>query len=105
MNILGCPVKISSQRTIYFPVTYLHYYRINAYDQLVRQQYEHYFLFRPYCEQPLMEDEVLVRLHAGNTHLPDKWLIDNQLKPGKDYLYLIGIDDGFVVSASAKITL
>ena len=106
MNILGCPIKITSVKSIYFPITYLQTYNIDVFgDCLIRQQFETYFIFRPYCKRELLLNEVIVKLRAGNTYLPDQWLVDNHLVPGKDNLYLIGIDDGFVVSVSTKISL
>ena len=106
MNVLGCPVKITSARSIYFPVTYLHAYNIDIYgDHLIRQQFGSYFIFRPYCERDLLPNETLIKLRAGNTYLPAKWLIDNHLTPGKDSLYLLGVDNGFLVSATAQISL
>lgn len=106
MNILGCPVKISSMKSIYFPINYLHAYHIDIKnDFLIRQQFESYFIFRPYCKRELLQNEVIVTLRAGNTYLPVKWLVSNHLTPGKDSLYLVGIDDGFVVSAATQISL
>jgi len=106
MNILGCPVKISSGKSIYFPVNYLHTYNIDIYvDCMIRQQFETYFIFRPYCERELLPNETVIKLRAGNTYLPEKWLIDNHLTPGKDSLYLVGVDNGLVVSVAAQISL
>jgi hypothetical protein len=106
MNILGCPVKISSGKSIYFPVNYFHTYHIGIHvDCMIRQQFETYFIFRPYCERELLPNEIIVKIRAGSTYLPEQWLIDNHLTPGKDNLYLVGIDNGFLLSATARISL
>lgn len=106
MNVLGLPVKVSSQKSIYFPVNYLHVYGIDIYyDYLIRQQFEHYFIFLPYCKRPLLQNEVIIKLRAGNTYLPEQWLAENKVVPGQDSLYLVGVDDGLLISATQRIRL
>jgi len=106
MKILGLPVKISSQKFIYIPANYLQVYGIDRYcDCLIRQEHKTYFLFLPYERRPLLQNEVVVNLRAGATYLPEQWLIANQLTPGKDSLYLVGANDGLLISIHNPIDL
>ena len=106
MNIWGCPLKITSQNTICFPANYLHVYDIDIFgDYLIRQQFENFLVFYQYCKRELLPNESIVKLRAASTYLPEQWIVDNHLVPGKDSLYLVGIDNGFVVSATAQISL
>ena len=106
MNILGCPIKLSSQNAIYFPPNYMHVYHIDqCVDVMIRQQFDHHFIFRPYIKRELRPNEKIVHIRACVTYLPPEWIEANGLVSGIDSLYLIGIDDGFVVSATEKIML
>ena len=106
MNVLGLPVKLSSQRTIYFPLNYMHAFGIDIYcDCLIRRQFEHHLIFFSYCKRQLQQNEIIVNLRAGNTYIPNQWISDNQLTPGKDFLYLIGMDDGLLVSVTPRMVL
>jgi len=106
MKILGLPVKISSQKFIYIPVNYLQVYGIDRYcDCLIRKEYKDRFIFLPYEKRPLQQNENVVNLRAGATYLPEQWLMDNQLTPGRDNVYLIGANDGLLISASEEVKL
>ena len=106
MKVLGVPVKISSQKSIYIPANFLQVYGIDRYsDCLIRQEFSNHFIFLPYEKRPLLENETVVNLRAGATYLPERWIIDNQLTPGKDSLYLIGANDALWVSANEAIKL
>lgn len=106
MYILGIPVKISSQKSVYFPVNYLHFYGFDRYyDYLIREQLERGFLFLPYCKRILLQNEAIVTLRASNTYLPEQWINDNHLIAGQDSLYLVGIDNGLLISTTQKIEI
>lgn len=104
MNILGCPVKVGINSSIYFPVNYLHVYGIDMYyDLLIRQQFESCFIFRPFEKRLLKQNETIEKVRGGNVFLPKHWLTENKLKPGDSYMYLIGIDDGLLISSVPRI--
>lgn len=106
MKILGLPVKISSQKSIYIPANYLQVYGIDRYcDCLIRQEYKTCFIFLPYEKRQLLENEVVVNLRAGATYLPEQWLTNNRLTPGRDSVYLVGAGDGLMISSSEEIKL
>jgi hypothetical protein len=106
MKILGVPVKISSQKSIYIPANFLQVYGIDRYlDCLIRQEFRNRFIFLRYEKRPLLENETVVSIRAGATYLPEQWIADNQLTPGKDSLYLVGANEGLLVSASEEIRL
>lgn len=106
MNILGCPLKLSSQNAIYFPLNYMRIYKLDSYlDVMIRQQFYHHFIYRPYCKRKLLQNEKVVHIRACVTYIPPEWIAANSLVPGKDCLYLIGIENGFIVSATEKIQL
>lgn len=106
MNVLGVPIKLSAQRTIYFPQNYLHAYGIDIYcDCLIRRQHEHHLIFLPYCKRLLQQNEVIVNLRAGSTYITEQWISNNHLMPGKDFLYLVGVNEGLLVSVTPRIWL
>lgn len=100
---MGLPVKISSQCSIYIPITYMLAVGIDRYyDSLIRRQLDHQFIFYPYSNRPLLQNEVIVNLRAGATYLPKQWVTENGLVPGQDNLYMIGIDGGLLLSVEKK---
>ena len=104
MIILGCPLKISSQKTIYFPKLYLEYFKIDTRNDIViRENHSDYFIYRPYSERLLADNEQKSIIRACSTYIPVEFLHQNRLVPGQDSLYLIGIDHGMKVSTNRKI--
>lgn len=104
MIILGCPLKISSQKTIYFPKLYLEYFKIDTRNDIViRENHADYFIYRPHTERLLADNEQKAIIRACSTYIPVEFLHQNQLVPGQDFLYLIGIDHGLKVSTNKQI--
>jgi len=104
VRILGSPLKISSLSVIYFPRLYLEHFGIDTRrDITIRENHEDYFIYRPYTERPLADNEEKVVVRACSAYVPAEFVHRNQLVPGKDSLYLIGIGDGLKVSVSKQV--
>jgi hypothetical protein len=104
MRILGCPLKISRYRWIYFPRLYLESFGIDTKDAtVIRENHDDYFIYRPFAERPLSPNEELVIIRNCSTYIPSSFLLRNQLTPWNDELYLAGLDDGLKVCAKKKV--
>lgn len=107
VNIWGCPLKMTSQNAIHIPINYLHDYELDLYSKnsMIVQQYDTYYVFKPFYKRDLLQNEFLITIRGSNICIPLQWVISNSIIPGKDYLYLIGIDDSLVVSATKEISI
>lgn len=104
MYLFGVPVKISAQGAIYIPVNYMIAIGIDRYyDYLIRRELDRQFIYCPYQKRPLLQNEVIVNLRAGVTYLPVHWLNASGLIPGRDSLYMVGVDDGLLCSVTKRI--
>jgi len=104
MRILGSPLKISSMKSIYFPKLYLEQFGIDTRnDVVIRESHEDYFIYRPYMQRPLADNEEKIVIRACSTYIPADFIHRNQLVSGQDSLYLIGIGDGLKVSVSKQV--
>lgn len=98
-TVSSCPLKISRHRGIYFPKLYLEYYGIDTRDAtVIRENHDDYFIYRPYSSRPLASNEEYVHFRVCSTRIPSSFLYRNHLKPWDDELYLIGLEDGLLVS-------
>ena len=104
MRIIGCPLKISRYKYIYFPRFYLECFGIDTQDAVViRENHEDYFIYRQFSERPLTTNEEVVSIRACSTYIPSNFLHRNGLTPWLDELYLVGLDDGLKVSVKKQM--
>ena len=104
MRIIGCPLKISRYKRIYFPRLYLERFGINTQDAVViRENHEDYFIYRPFSERSLDVNEEIAQIRACSTYIPSSFLHLNGLTPWLDELYLVGLDDGLKVSVKKQV--
>ncbi len=101
MNIIGCPLKISRNKKIYFPRLYLINYGIDTHDAtVIRENHDDHYIYRPFKPRPLAENEELVGIRVCSTYIPSSFLNRNHLTPWDDELYLVGLEDGLLVRVS-----
>ncbi|TQI66283.1 hypothetical protein [Clostridium sp. KNHs216] len=100
MNILGCPLKISATKQIYFPRLYIQHFGISPDKSVtvIRENHKDYFVYRIDVGHDLHENETRVVIRNGFTTIPTKFIRSNGLEPGKDNLFLLGIENGLKVS-------
>jgi hypothetical protein len=104
VKIIGCPLKISRYKYIYFPRLYLERFGIETKDAVaIRENHEDYFVYRPFSDRPLNPNEEIVLIRACSTYIPSSFLHRNGLTPWFDELYLVGIDDGLKVSVNKQV--
>ncbi|MGX8700928.1 hypothetical protein [Caproiciproducens sp.] len=100
MNVLGCPLKISAMKEIYFPRLYIQHFGISP-DRpvaVIRENHDDYYIFRNDDGRELLENEIRVTVRKGFASIPAEFLRRNGLTPGVDSLYLLGVEDGLKVS-------
>lgn len=95
-KILGVPVKICADYSIYVPKTFWHYYGISTNDQVIREEITNKVIFRCPWPRQLLPSEKLLRVHQGKVHIRPEWLIRHSLSVG-DEVWLIGMRDGLVI--------
>ena len=105
MNILGCPLKISAMKEIYFPRLYIQRFGISPDGPVtvIRENHDDYYVFRNDDGRELVENETRVTIRRGFTSISTEFLKRNGLKPGVDSLYLLGVEDGLKVSVKKDI--
>ena len=101
LTILGCPLKISAMKEIYFPRLYIQHFGISPDGPVtvIRENHDDYYIYRNDDGRELFENEIRVTVRKGFTSIPAEFLRRNELKPGEDSLYLLGVEDGLKVSA------
>ena len=101
MNILGCPLKISAMKEIYFPRLYIQRFGISPDGPVtvIRESHANYYIYSNDSDRELLENEIRVTIRKGFAAIPADFLRRNGLKPGVDSLYLLGAEDGLRVSA------
>ena len=105
LNILGCPLKISAMKQIYFPRLYIQHFGISP-DEVVtviRENHENHYIYRFDDGRDSLDNEIHVTIRKGFTSIPAEFLRRNGLKPGVDSLYLLGVEDGLKVSVKKDI--
>jgi len=104
VRILGCPLKISRYKYIYFPRLYLVRFGIDIQNaEAIRENNDDYLIFRPFSDRPLAANEEIALIRAGSTYIPSSFLNRNQLTPWIDELYLVGLDDGLKISVKKQV--
>jgi hypothetical protein len=100
LNILGCPLKISAMKEIYFPRLYILHFGISPDEPVtvIRENHADYYIYRNDYGRELLENEIRVTIRKGFASIPADFLRRNGLKPGVDSLYLLGVEDGLKVS-------
>ena len=100
LNILGCPLKISAMKEIYFPRLYIQHFGISPDGPVtvIRENHYDYYIYRNDDGRELLANEIRVTVRKGFTSIPAEFLRKNGLKPGVDSLYLLGVEDGLRVS-------
>lgn len=100
LNILGCPLKISAMKQIYFPRLYIQHFGISPDEPVtvIRENHDDYYIYRSDDGRELLENETRVTIRRGFTSISAEFLKRNGLKAGEDSLYLLGIENGLKVS-------
>lgn len=100
-KIIGLPLKINRNHSIYIPFEYLRYYDISEKcDKFALETSAHSLFYRPLRAQP-MPGIKIKPIRAGLTQLPAAWMHQNNLSVG-DYVHLLGKADGLLVYVSHK---
>lgn len=97
-KIIGLPLKIFSNRSIYIPFEYLRYYGISEKkDRLLLEIRDSSLFYQPYKNEPGNELCGSTRaIKSGLTSLPVSWLRQNKLAAG-DRVFLLGTTDGLLL--------
>ena len=106
MRIIGCPLKISRYKRIYFPRLYLERFGISTQDAtVIRENHEEYFIYRPFSDRLLESNEEIVQIRACSTYIPSSFMHRNGLTPWQSFLYLVGIDNELFVSSKNPLEI
>lgn len=100
-SLIGLPLKINRNHSIYIPFEYLRYYDISEqHDKLSLEISVHSIFYRPLRNKP-MPGTKIKPIRTGLTQLPAAWMHQNNLSAG-DYVHLLGKTDGLLVYANPK---
>ena len=95
-RILGIPLKIAVDNSIYIPRSFLLYYGIPVNGTVIREELPDRLLFRALQRSELRPSEKLLRVYQGHVHLRPAWMSAHQLSAG-DRVWLIGTEEGLVL--------
>lgn len=102
--IWGYPAPISYCNFVYIPKTYCKEYALKK-GKILRTDFNDKFIFKRFTGDPVNDNESVVAFSKSSVHIPMQWTKRNKLISGKDFLYIIGIDDTLVISAKRDIEI
>nr|WP_319489973.1 hypothetical protein [uncultured Caproiciproducens sp.] len=76
MNILGCPLKISATKQIYFPRLYIQHFGISPDESVdvIREDHEDFYIYRIDNGRELLVYETKATIRRGFTSIPAEFL-------------------------------
>ena len=95
-KVLGIPLKVAPDNSVYIPKTFLLHYGISANGTIIREEETDRVLFRRGSLETAMPTQKAMRTYHGKVHLRHVWLAQNGLAAG-DPVWLIGTQDGLLI--------
>ena len=95
-RILGIPLKIAVDNSVYIPRSFLLYYGIPVNGPVIREELPEKLLFCAARVSELQPSEKLLRVYQGHVHIRPAWMSAHQLSAG-DRVWLIGTEEGLVL--------
>lgn len=95
-KILGIPLKIASDNSVYIPKSFWTFYGFSTDDQVIREEMPDRIVFRCPWPRQLLPSEKILRVSQGRVHLRRTWLEQHKLAIN-DKVWLIGTRDGFII--------